>query len=66
MPYLLVIAATFGVMFLLDKGLSKLLRSRTQHRSGTAVRLKKHFGTATALPSRMACSSIGTVRTSWL
>ena len=44
MPYLLVIAATFGVMFLLDKGLSKLLRSRTQHRSGTAVRLKKHFG----------------------
>ena len=44
MPYLLVIAATFGVMFLLDKGLTKLLRSRTQHRSGTAVRLKKHFG----------------------
>ena len=44
MGYLLVAAATFGVMFLLDKGLTKLLRSRTQHRSGTAVRLKKHFG----------------------
>ena len=44
MPYLLVIAATFGVMFLLDKGLTRLLRSRTQHRSGTAVRLKKHYG----------------------
>ena len=44
MIYLLVIAATFGVMFLLDKGLTKLFRSRDQHRSGTAVRLKKHYG----------------------
>ena len=44
MPYLLVIAATFGVMFALDKGLTKLFRSRAQHRSGTAVRLKKHYG----------------------
>lgn len=44
MAYLLVIAATFGVMFLLDKGLTKLFRSRDQHRSGTAVRLKKHYG----------------------
>ena len=44
MLYILVIAATFGVMFLLDKGLTKLLRSRTQHHSGTAVRLKKHYG----------------------
>ena len=44
MAYLLVIAVTFGVMFLLDKGLTKLFRSQNQHRSGTAVRLKKHFG----------------------
>ena len=44
MPYLLIIAATFGTMFLLDKGLTKLFRSRQQHRSGTAVRLKKHYG----------------------
>ena len=44
MGYLLVIAATFGVMFALDKGLTKLFRSRDQHRSGTAVRLKKHYG----------------------
>ena len=44
MAYLLVIAATFGLMFLLDKGLTKLFRSRQQHRSGTAVRLKKHYG----------------------
>ena len=44
MGYLFVIAATFGVMYLLDKGLTKLFRSRQQHRSGTAVRLKKHYG----------------------
>ena len=44
MGYLVVIAATFGVMYLLDKGLTKLFRGREQHRSGTAVRLKKHYG----------------------
>ncbi len=44
MPYLIIVAATFGVMFLLDKGLTRLFRSRDQHRSGTAVRLKKHYG----------------------
>ena len=44
MLYILVIAATFGIMFLLDKGLTKLLRNREQHHSGTAVRLKKHYG----------------------
>jgi hypothetical protein len=44
MIYLLVIAATFGAMFLIDKGLTRLFRSRDQHRSGTAVRLKKHYG----------------------
>ena len=44
MGYLLVIAATFGAMFLIDKGLTKLFRSRDQHHSGTAVRLKKHYG----------------------
>ena len=44
MGYLLVIAATFGAMFLIDKGLTKLFRCRDQHHSGTAVRLKKHYG----------------------
>ena len=43
-PYLLIAAATFGVMFLLDKGLTKLFRSRDQHRSGNAVRLNKRYG----------------------
>ena len=44
MPYLLIAAATFGLMFLLDKGLTKLFRSRQQHRSGRAVRLNKRYG----------------------
>ena len=44
MAYLLIAAATFGVMFLLDKGLTKLFRSQSQHHSGTAVRLKKGYG----------------------
>ena len=44
MGYILVIAATFAALFAIDKGLTKLFRSRRQHRSGSAVRLKKHYG----------------------
>lgn len=46
MAYLLIAAAMFGVIYLIDKGLTRLLRSREQHRSGTAVRLKKGYGVA--------------------
>ena len=59
MAYLLVIAATFGVMFLLDKGLTKLFRSRDQHRSGTAVRLKKHYGILSL--AMMALGALGII-----
>lgn len=44
MDLILLFAGTFGVLFLLDKGLTKLLRSRKQHQSGNAVRLRKHYG----------------------
>ena len=44
MAYLVIAAATFGLMFLLDKGLTKLFRSRDQHKTGTAVRLNKRYG----------------------
>ena len=44
MGYILVIAATFAALFAIDKGLTKLFRSQKQHRSGAAVRLKKHYG----------------------
>ena len=60
MIYLVVIAATFGVMFLLDKGLTKLFRSRDQHRSGTAVRLKKHFGILSLALMALGVLGIGT------
>lgn len=49
MGYLLIAAMTFGVMFLLDKGFTRLLRNQAQHRSGTAVRLKKSYGTGSIL-----------------
>ena len=38
---ILVVAGTFGLCFLLDKGYTKLFRSKAQHMSGKAVRLTK-------------------------
>ncbi len=40
---ILVAAAAFGLFFLLDKGFSKLFRSKAQHRSGLSVRLSKRY-----------------------
>ena len=42
-PVILVAAATFGLCYLFDKGFQKLFRSRSQHRSGLAVRLNKTY-----------------------
>ena len=39
----LVIGATFGVCFLIDKGFTKIFRSQVQHISGLAVRLNKRY-----------------------
>ena len=41
---LLVVAATFGLCFLVDKGFTKLFRSQSQHYSGLSVRLNKKYG----------------------
>ncbi len=41
---IIVAAIVFGVCFLVDKGFTKLFRSRQQHISGTAVRLSKRYG----------------------
>lgn len=40
---ILVAGATFGVCWLVDKGFTKLFRSKAQHHSGLAVRLNKHY-----------------------
>ena len=41
---ILVAAATFGVCFLIDKGFTKVFRSKAQHFSGLSVRLSKKYG----------------------
>ena len=41
---LLIAAAVFGVCFLVDKGFTRLFRSKAQHRSGKAVRASKRYG----------------------
>lgn len=46
-PYIaliLVLLAVFGICFLVDKGFTKLFRSKAQHKSGLSVRLNKRFG----------------------
>ena len=46
MEYLLilvVIAAAFGLFYLIDKGFNKLFRSKAQHKSGKSVRLNKRY-----------------------
>lgn len=41
--YIAVIAGTFGLCYLLDHGLQKHFRSKSQHRSGLSVRLNKMY-----------------------
>ena len=41
---LLIVAAVFGVCYLVDKGFAKLFRSKAQHMSGLAVRAAKRYG----------------------
>lgn len=58
MVYILVAALTFGAMFAIDKGFTKLFRSQAQHHSGTAVRLKKGYGVAAILLCILAVLSL--------
>lgn len=44
MQYVIVAALVFLLCFLIDKGFTKLFRSRPQHMNGQAVRLHKYFG----------------------
>ena len=41
---LLVAAVTFGICLVLDKGFTRIFRSRKQHKSGMEVRLNKRYG----------------------
>ena len=43
---LLLGAVTFGVCYLLDKGLKAIFRNKPQHKTGLSVRLNPHYGGA--------------------
>lgn len=40
----IIAALVFGVCYLVDKGFTRVFRGQQQHRSGTAVRLNKRYG----------------------
>ncbi len=40
----IIAALVFGICFLVDKGFTRIFRNQQQHRSGTAVRLHKRYG----------------------
>ena len=46
MELVLVVAGTFLLCFLLDKGFQKLFRSKPQHKSGEVVKLNKMYAIA--------------------
>ena len=58
MAYLIIAAATFGVMYGLDKLFTKFFRNQAQHHSGTAVRLKKVYGIASIALGLLAVMSL--------
>lgn len=43
-PILVVAAAVFGLCYLVDKGFTKLFRSRAEHQSGLSVRFSRKYG----------------------
>ena len=56
--YVIVLAATFGVCYLFDKGFQKLFRSKTQHRSGLSVRLNKMYSISGVILSFLGVCAI--------
>ena len=45
----LIIAVVFLLCYLVDKGFTKLFRSKVQHLSGKSVRLSKRYGSIGAI-----------------
>lgn len=43
LAYILVAAVAFGLCYLIDKGFTKLFRSKAQHKSGLAVKLSSKY-----------------------
>ena len=57
---LAVVALTFGVCFLFDKGFEKLFRNQAQHRSGLSVRLNKRYAAFGAILFALGMAAIFT------
>lgn len=58
MEYVIVAALVFGICFCLDKLFQKLFRSKTEHRSGTAIRLNKRYATIGILLTILGIAAI--------
>lgn len=56
--YVIVIAATFGVCYLFDKGFQKVFRGKSQHRSGLSVRLNKMYSVSGVVLSFLGVCAI--------
>ena len=57
---LLVVAATFGLCFLFDKGYVRLFRNKVQHRSGLAVRINQRYAVGGVVLSLLGIAAIVT------
>ena len=57
---LVVVALTFGVCYLFDKGFEKLFRSQAQHYSGLSVRLNKRYAAFGAVMIAIGVAAIFT------
>ena len=56
--YIIVVAGTFGLCFLLDRGFQKNFRNKSQHRSGLSVRLNRLYSIAGIILSVLGICAI--------
>lgn len=54
----LVAAVVFGVCFLVDKGFTRVFRSKPQHISGKSVRLNKYYGVGGILMTVLGVAAV--------
>ena len=60
MDIFLMVVAVFGLCFLVDKGYSRLFRSKAQHRSGLSVRQNKRYGSMGIVLTVIGIASMAT------
>ena len=65
-PVLLTAGIIFGVCYLVDRGFTKLFRSKAQHRSGLAVRISKTYGVMGAVLMIIGVMAICSWNSGWV